>query len=104
VDPVLQKVVEKMASRLEGRRYRLYLFGSRALEAHTPRSDYDLAIWAEPPLDTRRSWPSRSTRPFLRPWPDLKPSFPAWKRKASKCPRFGFATWGAKVRAVEGLF
>jgi hypothetical protein len=21
-----------------------------------------------------------------------------------KCPRFGFATWGAKVRAVEGLF
>jgi len=31
VDPVLQKVVEKMASRLEGRRYRLYLFGSRAL-------------------------------------------------------------------------
>jgi hypothetical protein len=38
VDPVLQKVVEKMASRLEGRRYRLYLFGSRALGAHTPRS------------------------------------------------------------------
>jgi predicted nucleotidyltransferase len=51
VDPVLQKVVEKMASRLEGRRYHLYLFGSRALGARTPRSDYDLAIWAEPPLD-----------------------------------------------------
>ena len=51
MDPVLQKVVEKMASRLEGRRYRLYLFGSRALGEHTPRSDYDLAIWAEPPLD-----------------------------------------------------
>jgi hypothetical protein len=28
----------------------------------------------------------------------------AIQRKASKCPRFGFATWGAKARAGEGLF
>ena len=28
----------------------------------------------------------------------------ATQRKASKCLRFGFATWGAKARAVEGLF
>lgn len=36
---------------LRGRRYRLYLFGSRARGTATPRSDYDLALWADPPLD-----------------------------------------------------
>lgn len=36
---------------LEGRRYRLYLFGSRAKGEASPRSDYDLALWADPPLD-----------------------------------------------------
>ncbi|WP_448568477.1 nucleotidyltransferase substrate binding protein [Thermus sp.] len=42
----------------------------------------------------------RSTRPFLRPWPDLKPSFPAWKRKASKPVRAlpqAFSPWPRPV-------
>lgn len=48
---VLQELKERVAHMLEGRRYRLYLFGSRAKGEASPRSDYDLALWADPPLD-----------------------------------------------------
>ncbi len=40
-----------MRARLKGRRYRLYLFGSRARKEGSLRSDYDLALLADPPLD-----------------------------------------------------
>lgn len=48
---VLQQLAERVAQVLAGRRYRLYLFGSRACGEASPRSDYDLALWADPPLD-----------------------------------------------------
>ena len=46
--PRLQR---RVRTRLKGRRYRLYLFGSRARKEGSPRSDYDLALLADPPLD-----------------------------------------------------
>jgi len=48
---VLEEVAERVARHLRGRRYRLWLFGSRARGQASPRSDYDLALWADPPLD-----------------------------------------------------
>ncbi|WP_234555061.1 nucleotidyltransferase family protein [Thermus caliditerrae] len=48
---VLEEVAERVARHLQGRRYRLWLFGSRARGQASPRSDYDLALWADPPLD-----------------------------------------------------
>ncbi len=50
-EEVLREVAQRVAQLLQGRRYRLYLFGSRARGEATPRSDYDLALWADPPLD-----------------------------------------------------
>jgi len=48
---VLEEVRRRVRKRLKGRRYRLYLFGSRARKEAGPRSDYDLALLADPPLD-----------------------------------------------------
>ena len=48
---VLEEVKRRVRTRLKGRRYRLYLFGSRARKEGSPRSDYDLALLADPPLD-----------------------------------------------------
>ena len=48
---VLEEVKPRVRTRLKGRRYRLYLFGSRARKEGSPRSDYDLALLADPPLD-----------------------------------------------------
>jgi predicted nucleotidyltransferase len=48
---VLEEVRRRVRKRLKGRRYRLYLFDSRSRGEATPRSDYDLALWADPPLD-----------------------------------------------------
>lgn len=50
-EEVLREVAERVAHRLRGRRYRLWLFGSRARGEASPRSDYDLALWTDPPLD-----------------------------------------------------
>lgn len=50
-EEVLQELTRRVAQRLQGRRYKLYLFGSRAQGHASPRSDYDLALWADPPLD-----------------------------------------------------
>jgi predicted nucleotidyltransferase len=48
---VLHELTRRVAQRLQGRRYKLYLFGSRAQGNASPRSDYDLALWTDPPLD-----------------------------------------------------
>lgn len=48
---VLEEVAERVARHLRGRRYRLWLFGSRVRGQASSRSDYDLALWADPPLD-----------------------------------------------------
>ncbi|TBH21207.1 nucleotidyltransferase family protein [Thermus thermamylovorans] len=50
-EEVLREVAGRVAHRLRGRHYRLWLFGSRARGEASPRSDYDLALWADPPLD-----------------------------------------------------
>ncbi|HAR68661.1 nucleotidyltransferase [Thermus scotoductus] len=50
-EEVLKEASRRVAELLKGRRYRLYLFGSRARKEASPRSDYDLALWADPPLD-----------------------------------------------------
>lgn len=50
-DAILRELARRVGKALEGRRYRLYLFGSRARGEAGPRSDYDLAVWADPPLD-----------------------------------------------------
>ena len=44
------QIVASVAQHLGGRPYRLYLFGSRAQGAATPRSDYDIGILADEPL------------------------------------------------------
>lgn len=48
---LLLRVREIMAQRLSGRRYRLYLFGSRARGTASPRSDYDLGVQADGQID-----------------------------------------------------
>lgn len=45
------RVLAVVARHLSGRRYRVHLFGSRARGTATPRSDYDLALQADAPLD-----------------------------------------------------
>lgn len=45
------QLVETIARHLGNRHYRLWLFGSRAQGRATARSDYDLGIMAEQPLD-----------------------------------------------------
>lgn len=47
----MQDLAFRVAEVLKGRRDRLYLFGSRAGGEATARSDYGLAVWADPPLD-----------------------------------------------------
>jgi predicted nucleotidyltransferase len=46
-----RQVVTVVARHLGGRHYRLYLFGSRARGTATPRSDYDIGVRPEAPLD-----------------------------------------------------
>ena len=46
-----QRLLNIVAQRLAGRHYRLYLFGSRARGTATVRSDYDLGVQTEAPLD-----------------------------------------------------
>ncbi len=51
ISPSLQtQIVAAVSRHLAGRRYRLYLFGSRAQGTATPRSDYDVGIESETPL------------------------------------------------------
>lgn len=45
------QLIETVARHLGNRHYRLWLFGSRAQGRATARSDYDLGIMAEQPLD-----------------------------------------------------
>lgn len=45
------QILETVARHLGNRHYRLWLFGSRAQGRATGRSDYDLGIMTEQPLD-----------------------------------------------------
>ena len=46
-----RQISEAVARHLGKRHYRLYLFGSRAQGRSTPRSDYDLGLFAERPIE-----------------------------------------------------
>ncbi|MDX1655576.1 MAG: nucleotidyltransferase domain-containing protein [Candidatus Competibacteraceae bacterium] len=50
-DKVRQQIMEAVAHRLADRHYRLYLYGSRVQGRATPRSDFDLGLLAEEPLN-----------------------------------------------------
>ncbi len=50
-EEVLRELTQRGASFLQGRRYKLYLFGSRARGDASPRSDDDMVLQADPPLD-----------------------------------------------------
>lgn len=48
---VHRQIIEAVARHLGRRQYRLYLFGSRAQGRATSRSDYDLGLLAEGPIE-----------------------------------------------------
>ena len=50
-DAVREGIITAVSGPLAGRRYYLRLFGSRAKGASSSRSDYDLAIDADGPID-----------------------------------------------------
>jgi len=50
-DSIRQNFIGAVASQLAGKSYRLFLFGSRAKNTSSPRSDYDLAIDAGSSID-----------------------------------------------------
>ncbi len=48
--PFKDQILQILAKHLKGRRYGVYLFGSRARGNATPYSDYDIGIMANEPL------------------------------------------------------
>lgn len=50
MDPERQ-IAAVVAHRMPSQPYRLFLFGSRAVGGATVRSDYDVGIWADHPID-----------------------------------------------------